>query len=140
MTRTTYQVLRCFLPLVVVLVLVGCGGNFRIALPNDYEMMSQYTGSVSIYNSNRVGVIPATVDGYVVAGDFVIGHTSLGWDKIVARKYSKPGYFIVNTETDVVVQGLDKESWLARIKELGITTAPQLYTPAALRFLSKPWP
>lgn len=139
MARPTYQVLRCFLPLVVVLVLVGCGGNFRIALPNGYEMMSEYTGQVWILGPDGRDVVAATVDGYAVIDSVVVGHVSLGLGRS-AKNYSKPGYFVLDTKTGQVVQGMDKKEWLARLKDLGVTTAPQLHTPAALRFLSKPWP
>lgn len=140
MTKAISQIRLWLIPFLAPFILVGCGGNFRISLPNNYEMVSQYTGSVWIFGADGSSVIPGTVDGYVVGDGFVIGHTSLPRDQVLAKKYSNPGFFIINTKTDMVVQGLDKKNWIAHLKKLGLPTNPQLYTPAPLRILSEPWP
>jgi len=74
-------------------------------------------------------VIPATVDGYAVVGSLIIGHTSLAREE-PERDLSKPGYFIIDTQSNGVKQSLDKNSWLESLKLLGIMGEPKLHRPS----------
>lgn len=74
-------------------------------------------------------VIEATIDGYAVVGSLVVGHASLA-DHPPESESSKPGYFILDTQTHEAKQGLDKSSWLEALRAAGVPGEPKLHRPS----------
>lgn len=106
----------------------GCG-DYSISLPGDYSLAQIYGGAVVICGPppNRIIRIHANIDGYKVINGLVVGHVVVA--ERSEKEYSKPGYFIINTKTDVVLQSLDKKTWLDSLRILGVNEDPALSMP-----------
>jgi len=83
-------------------------------------------------------VIMPTVDGYAIQGQLVVGHVSapnLPPDPDPPRGNmlkSRPGYFVVNTQTREIKDGLDKKAWLEHLQTLRVKAEPNLKRPSRL--------
>jgi len=116
------------LGLALALVLSGCG-DYRVPLPNGYELVRVYAGAILIADPTKALVVNANIDGYTVLGDLIVGHVALA-ELSPEREMSVPGYFIVNTATHEVKVGLEKQAWLDALLALGISDKPRLGTPS----------
>lgn len=104
------------------------GWDYRISLPNGYEMVRIHSGSVAICDSNTVEVIGPNIDRYTVVQDVVAGHV------VVARpddfgQEEKPGYFILDTRTGSVRKGLSEKQWIYSLSKYGVSDKPSLRRP-----------
>jgi hypothetical protein len=126
-TRLSPRLLLALLGTIVVCT-ISCG-DYAIQLPRGYSLVRVYSGTLEISRPDRGMVIPATVDRYAVIGSLIIGHTSLAREE-PERDLSKPGYFIIDTQSDGVKQGLDKNSWLESLRLVGIMSEPKLHSPS----------
>lgn len=126
----------------VLILTLGLGitacGDYQIRLPGGYYLtrvyarafLISYSGSDGQNTSGEV-VVNATVDRYKVLDSLVVGHVStLDYMSPEEKAASKPGYFIVNTKTHEVKQGLDKKTWLASLQSFGFTGEPDLSKPS----------
>ncbi len=108
--------------------LSGCG-DYSVSLPGGYELTRVYAGTVLIHHPEKGVVVDANVDAYDVTDGFVIGHVSIA-DELPEKEFSKPGYFILNTKTHELKQGLDREGWVKSLKAVGKTIEPVLKSPS----------
>lgn len=126
--RSLYTIISGLGLAVVYSLLSGCG-DYSVHLPGGYFLVQVYPGAVLIDHVDRPIAIDANVDGYKVYGKLVVGHVSTPKPP---PEYpdSIPGYFILNTETHEVNQGLEKQVWLNSLRILGITSEPSLSKPS----------
>lgn len=118
-----------WLPSALVLFLGAACGDYAIQLPGKYQLTRVHGAAVVINHPDRGVIIDANVDGYALMGKLIVGHVSLA-EHAPERELSRPGYFIVDTSTDHVEQGLDKNSWLNVLRAAGITQEPKLAKPS----------
>lgn len=107
-------------------LLVGCSQGEP--LPHGYEVFFASASEASL-------VKPATKGGEIIAGPHVAELGSSG-DCIFGRIEPKkgipphpdhtPGFFIIDSATDTVTTGLDRDRWLTELKAVGVDS-PQLY-------------
>ncbi len=116
------------------LLLVGCQqGDFSVALPGGWHLSRWSSGEYVVLrtakSSNEIEVmIGPTVDRYQVFGVVIVGHVG-PWKGVNAPDRPVLGYFVVDTATQRVWEGLDEAAWRQRLRELGITEDPQLHRP-----------
>ncbi len=123
--------------LALVLSMTACG-DYQIRLPGGYYLTRVYAGAFLISFRDQDGqrlygdvVVNATVDSYQVLDNLVIGHVSiLDYMSPEEKEVSKPGYFILNTKTHDVKQGLDKKAWLDSLQAQGVSSEPSLGKPS----------
>lgn len=123
--------------LAMVLSMTACG-DYAIRLPGGYSLVRVYAGAFLISFRDHDGrrlwgdvVVNATVDSYKVLNELVVGHVSvLDYMSPEEKEVSKPGYFILNTKTREVRQGLDKKAWLDSLKAQGVSSEPRLGKPS----------
>ena len=104
-------------------------GDYSVRLPGNYALTRVYAGAVLINHPEKGVVIDANIDGYKVLNDLVVGHVSVA-EHSPEKELSKPGFFILNTKTHELRQGLDKKAWLDSLKALGTTNDPSLDKPS----------
>lgn len=109
-------------------LLISCG-DYSVSLPNGYSLARIYSGAILIHHTSKGVVINANVDRYKVLDEFIVGHVTLA-ELTPERNYSKPGYFIINTKTNEVKEGLDKQVWLETLKKMKIMSEPDLSKPS----------
>lgn len=112
----------------VIVGMQGCG-DYSVRLPGSYVLTRIYAGAVLINHPGKGIVVDANIDGYKVLGDHVVGHVAPA-DLSPEKEHSKPGYFLLNTKTHEVKQGLDKKAWLESLKKIGINDEPNLSKPS----------
>ena len=92
-------------------------------------MVSVHTGAVEISEpGDKVIVIDANIDAYSVIGPLIVGHVSRA-DLSPEDEFSKPGFFIVDTQTHKAKEGLDKTAWLESLRAAGVLSEPKLKKP-----------
>lgn len=117
--------------LTMVFSMTACG-DYKIHLPGGYSLVSVYAGAVLIAGDHVRGVvINSNVDSYKVLNELVVGHVNTPDHLSPEEKdVSKPGYFILNTKTHEVKEGLDKKAWLDTLRALGVNNEPGLSKPS----------
>lgn len=128
MKPSAVRLLWLGLVLTMVFSMSACG-DYSVRLPNNYELIRVYAGAVLIGAPEGGVRIEANIDGYKVLGDLVVGHVTVA-EQSPEKEMSKPGYFIVNTKTHEVKQGLDKKAWLDALKAQGVNSEPSLGKPS----------
>jgi hypothetical protein len=130
-TRTTIR------SAVVGLCMLAAGcGDYTIDLPGGYLLVRVSSEEVLISDPRHVVVIMPTVDLYNVQGHLVVGHVSvpnLPPDPDPPRgekAKTRPGYFVINTQTREVKDGLEKRMWLELLQTLGVKAQPDLKRPS----------
>lgn len=70
-----------------------------------------------------------------VKGDIVFGEVKALPSKSLVPPDERgiPGYFILNTKTDSIQSGLERQEWLERLKQAGVTEEPSLRTSSSFR-------
>ena len=122
-------------PATICLLTAACG-DYAVPLPGGYELVRVGAGEVLLSEPRRGVVVDINIDGYGVHGPIVVGHVSkparpaeqrlpLGF-----KDESRPGYFIADTRTGDIKQGLDRQAWLSALGALGITKEPTLKKPS----------
>lgn len=119
-----------WLPLYVWMLVYVVGCNRGEPLPNGY--------AVFLANASEACLVkPAAKGGECIAGPHVAELGSSG-NHIFGRIEPKaglpphpdhaPGYFVIDSATDKVSTGLDRDEWLAELKAVGIDS-PQCHPP-----------
>jgi hypothetical protein len=120
------------------ILLSGCT-DFKIELPNGYILFRANATEIYIIDPNRLVdriVVEPHIEKYNVIDKVVVGYAVLAKGEM--KEYSIPGYFILETETGTVTQGLSKDAWVKKLKELGINSEPKLKAPTIFSFDVRP--
>jgi hypothetical protein len=120
---------RCF-PLFVCIVATLAGCSQGEPLPNGY--------AVFFASGSEAGLVkPATKGGECIVGPHVAELGNSGkyiFGRIDPKKGipphpdHAPGFFVIDSATDKVTTGLDRDKWLAELKAVGVDS-PQLHPP-----------
>lgn len=120
---------RCFL--LIAMSWIACSGDYAIELPNGYELVRFNGLETGIVAPGGRLVINPTVREYAVLGDLVVGNAD-----VPERLEGQPapfrtaaGYFVLNTDSGEIADGLTDEAWRAKLAELGIGDEPKLNRP-----------
>ncbi len=125
---------RFFLLAPIALLVVACvQGDFSIALPGEWHLSRWSSGEYVVLKTtkgtNEIEVqVGPTVDRYQVLGQIITGYVS-PWRGPDPLERPVLGYFVIDTPTGRVWQGLDEAAWRQRLRELGITEGPRLQRP-----------
>lgn len=123
------RLIRIGAAITAIVGMQGCG-DYSVHLPDSYVLTRIYAGAVLINHPEKGIVVDANIDGYTVLGDHVVvGHVTAA-DLSPEKEHSKPGYFLLNTRTHDVKQGLDKKTWLESLQKIGISNEPNLSKPS----------
>jgi hypothetical protein len=128
MNLNGFRSVRLVLALSALISMSACG-DYSIRLPGGYCLVRIYAGAVLISHGEKGVAIDANIDGYEVIGDLVVGHV-IAADLPPEKTFSKPGYFILNTKSNEITQGLDKKVWLDSVQALGVHGEPRLSKPS----------
>jgi hypothetical protein len=122
--------------LLTVAAFTACGGDFETQLPGNYSLFRMNPDEVIIARHTEGGsikfVVGPRVSGYRVFSDIVVGEVVLP-DWVVLRKESTPGYFVLDTTTHEVMQGMDKATWQQELRRMGLPDDPALPQPSRWR-------
>lgn len=128
MKTGTVRLLWLGLVLMMTFSMSACG-DYSIQLPGNYALTRVYAGAVLINHPEKGVVVDANVDAYKVLNGLVIGHVTVAQES-PEKEMSKPGYFIVNTKTHEVKEGLEKKAWLDALQAQGVSSEPSLGKPS----------
>lgn len=116
--------------LVGIIGIQACG-DYATSLPGHYSLVRVYSGAVLISNPEHVVVINPNVESYKVIDGLVVGYvTAPEYLSPEEKAVSKPGYFVLNTKTREVQQGLNKTMWLDTLRLLDVKSEPLLNKPS----------
>lgn len=129
------SVLTWSLGLVLATFMMGC--DYHTDLPNGYTLARTNANTKAIFApdghyhpshcSNGVA-IAARVDGMAVTGKWVVGHVVSSPQSELAAEEA-PGFFILNTQTDMVSKGLTETEWKAQLTQQRIGPGIRLSRP-----------
>lgn len=123
------RLLRNFPTLILIATFfVGCSQGEP--LPNGY--------AVFFASGSEAGLVkPAAKGGEIIAGPHIAELGNSGayiYGRIEPKKGipphpdHAPGFFVIDSATDKVTTGLDRDKWLDELKAVGVDT-PQLHPP-----------
>jgi hypothetical protein len=120
------------------LLITSCG-DFERSLPGSYSLVRFNADEIMIVKRVEPGdgiktVIGPKIKGYKVSKAVVIGEVVLP-DSSALKNESTPGYFVLDTDTGDVRQGLKREEWLAILKSKGIQGDINLARPSSWEWL-----
>lgn len=95
-------------------------------LPGGYKLMSYWGGdatSIIGWSPDPPVYVGPGVDGYQVIAGIAVGHVSCSID----GGRCEPGYFVLDTRTGKVQQGLGRAAWLKALRNVGIAAEPKLH-------------
>jgi len=109
--------------LALLVVSLFLGHRYQIELTNGYKLTRLNRHQVTITETVRgdYPVVSGNVEGYAVASPFITGYAST--NRMPAGTNIQAGYFLVNTDSGKVMQGLplDKlNAELARVRWNGV--------------------
>ena len=114
--------------LLIAAVCVGC--DERMTLPNGYTLFFASSSEVAIQkegvNFGACIAGPSVVE-IGTAGKFIFGRIEPK-KGIPPHPDHAPGFFLIDSATDKATTGLDRETWLAELKTLGVES-PKLRAP-----------
>ena len=107
-----------------------------VALPNGYYLKRDRDTNIDLVDRNDKEVVRGPIAAYRVSGNVVAGCVGQ-WPK---SSFSYPNetpfpesaecrYFILDTPTGRLVQGLDLPSWRSHLKEAGVTESLRITAP-----------
>jgi len=105
--------------------------DYRIALPNEYELWRTSKGAYTIANERDFLVVGRTVQKYAVMGSIVTGYVSdENMADVSETLRGKTGYFVLDTATANLQDGLGEDKWRNVLELHNITSLPALKTPS----------
>ena len=116
----------------------GCS-DFKIKLPNGYVLFRANATEIYIIDPKRIVdriIVFPHIEKYNVINTIVVGNVVSAEGEM--KEYSDPGYFILETNTGKVTTGLTKDSWLLKLKELGVDSEPELKIPTIFSLNVRP--
>jgi hypothetical protein len=105
-------------------MLLGCGADLTLELPNDHRVVVMNSNDVAICSSDGGAVTKLSVGKLADTGDYVYG-TIVDPDSQSFREY-----FMLDTRTSDVRYFQTKPEWAAALGEIGITNL-ELRDPSA---------
>lgn len=121
--------MSALLPLLAAIVVcVGCRES--TPLPNGYKLFFASSSEVALkkdgvnYGANIAG---PTVVELGTAGKYIFGRIEPK-KGIPPHPDHAPGFFLIDSATDKATTGLDRDTWLAELKSLGVES-PKLRAP-----------
>ena len=109
----------------VFFVLLGCGANLSIELPNDHILAVANSNDVTIVSKHQFGnVVKASVGDLDTEGDFVFGEIVEPDTQLLNE------YFVLDTATSSTEYYATKTEWEAALAQLGIAEV-ELRGPSA---------
>ena len=117
----------CVALVILAYCLCGCipfpTSDYSIDLPKGYSLVRQYSQTVCLCNAEGSVVVQPHVDAYQVLPNVIVGHVQKHKDQYWK---SVPGYFVVDTTTGKVYQGLSEAAWLKHLRKFGVRSRPVL--------------
>ncbi len=136
--KNNWSIKRLFLLVIVVATLPAIvyfwfllfGGDYSINLPGGYYLSRVYAGAVLMVDPHKHIIISPNIDGYEVYGKIITGHVST--DKLPPDEAANsiPGYFVVDTQKEIIQQGLSEQTWVDSLRQNGIMEKPKLHKPS----------
>lgn len=105
---------------------MGCG-DYRVSLPNNYELVRLSGYEVVITDSTQHIIIEPTIDKYAVHENYIFGHVSM--PEHGETTDTIPGYFILDTVSKKKSEGLSESEWKDKLEQLELPIV-QLKTPS----------
>jgi hypothetical protein len=111
--------------------MLACGGGWRTSLPNHYQLVYANAYEVAIARPESSIVVYPSIVEYAVIGDIVTGRADIPrtFPGQPAPQRRASGYFLLNTATGVVSDGLSMPEWHAELRRAGIEDEPDLERP-----------
>lgn len=104
--------------------------DYSVQLPSGYSLDRIYSNANLITGPPYGDIaIHANVDKYQVIGDLILGHVAQA-ERSPEKELSRPGYFLIDTKTKTLIEGLDEPDWLNHVKKAGIKEKPNLRAPS----------
>lgn len=116
----------CLFALALILMLFGCG-EYEWNLCGEYRLVRMNADELRLVGPGNAIRVNGNVETYAVKAPYITGHTGLT-DILDAKREPNIGYFIVNTSTDELVQGLSEDAWRGTLKRIGWEN-PKLIKP-----------
>lgn len=118
--------------------LYGCLSiDYEGDLQNGYKVGKTSSLSFGIFsNKNGSGFSREYITGINVKGNIVFGKIDVvpkKLQRLVSGEKRHPGYFILDTKTDLYRLGLEKQEWLKELRKVGILEEPILIQPSEFR-------
>lgn len=114
----------------VAFAMTACS-DWAMRLPGEWVLSRWSAGEYVVFKAGEDGRIEnqvgPTVEGYRVFGKVVTGRVG---PSDFPGEHPTPGYFVVDTATHRVWQGLDEAAWRERLRQLGIHRPPGLKRPS----------
>ena len=122
------------------LLMTSCG-DFERPLPGGYSLVRMNADEIIIVKrvepSGIKIVVGPKIKGYKVSEGVVIGDVVIpDWSAL--KSESTPGYFVLDTSTGEVQQGLTRDEWLGILKSKGIQGDIHLARPSSWDWLWGP--
>ena len=108
--------LYALMALLVVSLFIG--GRYQIELTNGYKLTRLNRERVAVTETGRgdYPIISGNVEQYAVGSPFIIGFAST--NHMPADTNIVAGYFVVNTDSRVIKQGLTEDQWKAELAHI----------------------
>lgn len=116
-----------------LLLLCGCflHPDYSIALPNGYELARIWKGAHTIANERNFLVVGLSIQKYAVVDSVVTGYVSdENMADVPEALRGKVGYFVLDTATGNLEDGLSEDKWRETLKSHGIMSPPPLKAPS----------
>lgn len=99
-----------------------------LKLPGGYAIVETQPNERVITRGADV-VLFGNVDRYAISGDLAVGVVTKPKPPTEEPDYYddvRVGFFLLDTKTGMLVQGMDEASWNQLLKKLGVRKAPEL--------------
>jgi hypothetical protein len=99
-----------------------------LKLPGGYAIVETQPNERVITHGADV-VVFGNVDRYAISGDFAVGVVTKPKPPTEEPDYYddvRVGFFLLDTKTGMLVQGMDEASWNQLLKRLGVRKVPEL--------------
>lgn len=121
--RATSCLTSCLgIGILVVVASYWIGWSYSLSLPGHLKLMKVEGNGFSI-SKGIDGVVGVYVREYAVLPNYVVGRTT-------KEDYTGESFFIIDTTSTGVREGLSRTEWLKALRANGITRTPHLHRPS----------